>query len=312
MTGCPDCIFGFDNSNQREIEFYRQAKKEILCYAPKIYGTKIDKKRELFATLMEDLSDKSHIESLNDFSVWDDRSIKTVLHDLASMHSVYLGNFAAIPKEMMVNTLNKETLCGAHEFLSELTDYNARQFPDMVNESCKAIYIDFLDHLSERIDEMHAFPMTLTHNDFNYRNICLRDAAEEPRLVVYDWELACYQNPQHDLIEFLVFALGGKTSKETFDKYTEYYRSILEKKTGLSLSSSEFHRVLYLNAIELGLVRFNVYLLTHNIVKFNFMERVYGNLVNFFLSHGQEGCITVNHDLALSEDKTTSIEGAAK
>jgi hypothetical protein len=105
--------------------------------------------------------------------------------------------------------------------------------------------------------------------------------------VVYDWELACYQNPQHDLIEFLVYALGDKTSKHTIDRYATYYLAILQEKTGLSFSAGAFHRVLYLNAVELGLVRFNVYLLTHNIVRFNFLDRVYGNLVNYILAHHQ-------------------------
>jgi Hydroxymethylglutaryl-CoA reductase len=277
-------IFGFNDSNKREVEFYRMARKEILRYVPKIYGSKIDKERELFAILMEDLSTLSHIDSANDIFKWDDQSIKTVLNDMAGMHAVYLNDRAAVPEEMLANTLNKEKLCGAYKFLCDLTDHNARQFPEMLNESCKQIYFDFLDHLSDRIDEMNVFPMTLTHNDFNSRNICLRDETEDVRLVVYDWELACYQNPQHDLIEFLVYVLPEKTSKKTIDEYAEYYLTGLEEKTGLSFSRPEFHRVLHLNAVERGLVRFNLYLLSHTIVKFDFMERVYGNLVNFITS----------------------------
>jgi Hydroxymethylglutaryl-CoA reductase len=287
-----DHIFGFNNSNRREVEFYRKARKEILRYVPKIYGSKIDGESELFAILMEDLSTLACIDSATDSSAWDDRSIKTVLNDLAGMHSVYFNDRAAIPEEMLVNTLNKEKLCGAHKLLRELTDYNARQFPEMLNESCKKIYVDFLDHLSDRIDEMYAFPMTLTHNDFNSRNICLRNETEEPRLVIYDWELACYQNPQHDLIEFLAYVLPEKTFPGTIDEYAEYYRSRLEEKTGLSFSRREFHRVLYLNAIERGLVRFNLYLLSHNIIKFDFVERVYGNLVNFIISSNAGGGLT--------------------
>jgi thiamine kinase-like enzyme len=172
----------------------------------------------------------------------------------------------------------------------------------MLNESCRQIYIDFLDHLSDRIDEMNAFPMTLTHNDFNCRNICLRDETEEIRLVVYDWELACYQNPQHDVIEFLAYVLPEKTSKATIDEYAEYYRSRLEEKTGLSFSKDEFHRILYLNAVELGLVRFNLYLLSHNIVKFDFIERVYRNLVNFIVSSNGVSGMTADHNRILSEN----------
>ena len=38
-------IFGFTNSNKREVEFYRGARKEILRYVPKIYGAMIDDER---------------------------------------------------------------------------------------------------------------------------------------------------------------------------------------------------------------------------------------------------------------------------
>ena len=50
-------------------------------------------------------------------------------------------------------------------------------------------------------------PRTLIHNDFNPRNLCLRQTDGGLRLCAYDWELATLQVPQHDLAELLCFVL---------------------------------------------------------------------------------------------------------
>jgi len=90
-------IFGFENSHLREIGFYRHAGEAVLKYCPAVYGTKIEKEREIFAVLMEDLSQCTHIDTVNDPGKWDDESIRTVLADLAEMHAAYLGRSDSVP-----------------------------------------------------------------------------------------------------------------------------------------------------------------------------------------------------------------------
>ena len=135
------------------------------------------------------------------------------------------------------------------------------------------------------VTRMTLYPMTLTHNDFHPRNICLREENGEKHLVVYDWELAAVQNPQHDLIEFLIYALPINAPMEQFRKYFDYYFEHLKEYIGKNLIKEEFMDVLYLNALELGLIRYNIYLLTHNIMKYDFMDRVYLNLRNLILEY---------------------------
>ncbi|MCP4131571.1 MAG: phosphotransferase [bacterium] len=277
-------IFGFENSHIREIEFYRNVKPEILAFCPEIYGVRSEPGRELFAILMEDLSECSHLDTVNNPSLWDERSITTVLEDLASMHSVYLDRFEDIPSIMNVNTLNTDEFWGAVNFLRELTGFNASRFDHLLPEHCVSLFRDFLNNSIENLEKMHDFPMTLTHNDFNPRNICLRHTTEKPRLVIYDWELPCFQNPQHDLIEFLIYSLEENAEMDEFEKYIFFYMEKLEEFSGRKFSPEEFMKVLYLNALEIGVTRFNLYLLAHNIVKFSFLERVYGNLVNFIIN----------------------------
>ena len=272
-------IFGFNRSHEREIAFYSHAKKEMLLYCPQIYGSYIDTSRNAYAVLMEDLSSLTHLDTVNRPSLWDAKSIKAVLLNLAGMHAVYLERFEEIPEEIDVNNYTEKNLVPAIELLSELTSYNARRFPELLTKQIEKVYQAFLDNIPGILNEMQGFPMTLTHNDFNVRNICLRKpGSERPRLVLYDWEVPCWQNPQFDLVEFLIYCLPGDATRGSFGHYISQYMKNLEARTKRTFEKKIYEKVLYLNAIKLAVIRFNLYLLGHNVLKFPYMDRVYGNL----------------------------------
>ncbi len=274
-------IFGFENSHLREIEFYRRAGSEMLSFCPAVYGIKVEKDRELFAVLMEDLSGCSHLDTVNDPSRWDDESIRAVLDDLAGMHAAYLGRTDSVPAEIGALGLDGESLLSARDLLYELSSYNAGRFPGIVTPECAEFHRRFLDNLPDAVRTMEAGPLTLTHNDFNTRNICLREKGAEPRLITYDWELPSVQNPQRDLIEFLVYALPDNAPMEMIDLYSGFYRESLERRAEMELPPGEFGELLVFNALILAVRRFNLYLLAHNVMQFSFMERVYRNLMSF-------------------------------
>jgi small subunit ribosomal protein S2 len=95
---------------------------------------------------------------------------------------------------------------------------------------------------------MLSFPMTLTHNDFNPRNLCLRRGGVLPATVLYDWELAFFQNPQHDLIEFLVFVLEDGTPRRDYLRYADFYLENLERRR----DAGEFDRLPKKEALRLN------------------------------------------------------------
>ncbi len=272
-------VFGFDGSHEREIAFYRLAGKDMLSYCPEIYGSYADASKNAYAVLMEDLSSSTHLDTVNRPSLWDAESIKAVLFDLAGMHSVYMERFEDIPEEINVNNYTEKNLVPASDLLSELTSYNARRFPELLTKPIEKIYQVFLDNIPGILNEMESFPMTLTHNDFNVRNICLRKPEpKRSRLVLYDWEVPCWQNPQLDAVEFLVYCLPGNATRSSFSRYISQYMKNLEGFSERTFDKKIFEKVLYLNAIKLAVIRFNLYLLAHNVLKFPYMDRVYANL----------------------------------
>ncbi len=273
-------IFGFENSHLREINIYRNARPELLRFCPAIYGTMINHQREIYAVLMEDLTGNNYYDSIFRIHSWDDQATRTVLRDMAAMHALYLDRYEGLDR-MNIQRVDKEFVNSATALMEELTHFNARRYPDLIPDGVLKAYRHFLRDMDSQVDRMLSFPMTLTHNDFNPRNLCIRTGEVSPATVLYDWELALFQNPQHDLIEFLVFVMRDKSPRKDYLRYADFYIQCLEKELSASIDRTHFVEVLDINALFFALVRMNIYLLGHNILKLEFLERVYTNLSRY-------------------------------
>ncbi|MCQ2417811.1 MAG: aminoglycoside phosphotransferase family protein [Oscillospiraceae bacterium] len=86
---------------------------------------------------------------------------------------------------------------------------------------------------------------TFTHNDCCVRNICISGE----RIVFYDWELACWQNPEHDIIELLISMLHQLPQSEVL-AVLQYYRRRMEQFSGVSMTNREYKRYLRFNTLE--------------------------------------------------------------
>jgi NADP-dependent 3-hydroxy-3-methylglutaryl-CoA reductase len=294
-------LLGYTGSNVREIAFYRHARPEVRRHLPEIYGELIDEERDIQAVLMEDLSGCSHRDTENDPGRWDDASIRRVLEGLAEIHSAHFDDRDSIPAEVPVHEVTPEALSRARECLREATRYNAGRYPELITEELHGEYRRFVERIEQHAGTMAGYHRTLTHNDFHPRNVCLREVDGERRLVAYDWELAAYQNPQHDLIEFLIYALDEGSSYDDFLRHAGRYFEELQRRVG-RLDRDRFFEVLELNALELGLIRYNIYLLTNNLMKYDYIDRVYRNLAKVILKQRAAGTCAGTWDDARERD----------
>lgn len=117
-----------------------------------------------------------------------------------------------------------------------------------------------ITNLQEIMTVLNSAHQTMTHNDCNPRNICLRlphsissgvdgdtkGAASlltsdeqtipypDPRIMcLYDWELATIDVPQHDVAEFLSFVLQPSTPLATWLELMNFYRQHLQFYSGV-------------------------------------------------------------------------------
>ncbi|MDP7421879.1 MAG: phosphotransferase, partial [bacterium] len=278
-------VFGYEQSCVREILIYEKSCDTVKQYFPRLYGSMINDERSIYSLVMEDFNDQPMLNTIDNTESWTEERIKSMLTALADIHGAYLGDYRALQDVVPIKVFDPETVYKARHLLRELTKYNYSRHTDIVSKQLLKILNKYLRKLPEHTEGMAAFPMTLSHNDSNPRNVCFRrqDGGDIP--IIYDWELSLIQNPQHDLVEFLVFVLPNEKFTDNFNKYADFYLVELRKRTGKRFSKKAFFDVLLMNALDLAAVRINLYLLVHNINRFGFLKRVYGNLAHLITSH---------------------------
>ncbi|WP_186786132.1 phosphotransferase [Paenibacillus agilis] len=281
-------IFGFEGSHVREITFYQQAPMTLLQYCPHVYGVTCDEDKEAYAILMEDLSSCSHLGTIESLTVWDEEHIDYVLADAAKMHALFMNKADELPAVLQLDRLDEYSCGDATELLLALTEYNYERYPTLISSHLYHLLRQFIVQLPSHKQRMKQYHQTITHNDFNPRNLGLRSTAGTKQLVVYDWELVCYQNPQHDCVEFLSYTVGVNASIQQWDTYIEQYRLYLEQASGILLDREEFEQITLLNALELAAVRYNLYLLANNLLHLSYMETIYQNLSRYILDKVKE------------------------
>lgn len=123
-------------------------------------------------------------------------------------------------------------------------------------------YINNID----RIMQTYKDHRTFTHNDFSTRNTFLA----KNQVLFYDFELSCFQNPEHDLIEFLMYDLGSFTDQET-KKLIDYYKKGLTK-NNIVISNEEYKKLLICNAYEFIVNRLSMTKTINDTVELDFAK----------------------------------------
>jgi len=117
-------------------------------------------------------------------------------------------------------------------------------------------------------------PQALIHNDFNPRNICLRDRAGSLSLCAYDWELATLGAPQRDLAELLCFVLPDTAPNAAIGHCIERHRAALARSAGVSIDRRQWQRGFHAALNELLVNRLAMYALVHRVRRQSFLPRV--------------------------------------
>ena len=270
-------VFGLEHCHLREVAVYRHAREALAAHIPAILGTASDPARDFYAILMEDLGEAP----ADDWALhgWDAGRLGRALDTLADLHGAFWQRPDALADLPAAGPPEPADYRRAAELLAALTAFNAGRYPQLLTPALAQRLSAWLADPGALVQRLGDYPMTLTHNDFSPRNIAWRG----DRPVVYDWELACFQNPHHDVAELLAFVLPPGSGPEAFLAHGEAYRRSLQTRLGQSLDPRAFREALHLNAVELLLVRFNLYLMGHNLLRFRFLDRAYGNLARFVL-----------------------------
>jgi aminoglycoside phosphotransferase (APT) family kinase protein len=267
---------GFAGCHTRELGIYGQTDPRFTRHVPRIYGTVSDEAREAYVVVMERLAGGVVLkDSADDVSGWTRDAIAAALRGIAEVHAVWLGREEELVAQPWLGTvLTASELVEMVPLWEALAAHAANEFPELVDGATLSRWLELVRSARDWAPELERMPRTLIHNDFNPRNLCLRDGADGLRLCAYDWELATLQVPQHDLAEFLCFVLSPETEKAEVDEYVELHRRALEAASGVALDPIAWRRGYALSLRDLAINRVAQYLMSHTFRHYGFVERV--------------------------------------
>jgi len=271
----------FYRCHLRELAIYSMDPPRLRSYFPGILDIQEDKAGEFYCIVMEYLGGFSLLNSAENPELWKEEDIRLVLRGMAEIHGLFLGRPLSDLEPVHLVVPDAENIRSMKALWKEFTDVNNYQHPDLMTEDRWKRMHRMIDERPEDWKRMEAYPRTLVHNDFNPRNLCIRDGKGARRLCLYDWELATYHVPQRDLAEFLVFVLPEGTPGKVYRKYADFYRKELERQAGTRLDSGEFTEIFRLAMKDLAVTRMNLYLTAHNFRQYDFLNRVYPNIMDY-------------------------------
>lgn len=207
----------YTNCHLKEIEIYKELSKLNRDISPRLYGTFSNHKREAYLLFLERLNpnELTLFNSENSPEDWKQSDIEKVIQVGAYFHK----EAQAFDSEIFIDFEIKST-SPLYEKLIGLMVSESTTDEERIRNN---ILFSFLKDLKNK----PSLPKTVIHNDYNPRNIAIRNTGE---VAVYDWELAMLNYPHRDIIEFLCFVLPTDVSKEELNHYLEFhYKLRLDK-----------------------------------------------------------------------------------
>ena len=225
-------ILGYNGSALREARLYSAFHETLRKHLPDVYGAA---SRPLLGDCfiaMEEFtrSQPSHAD------------IYRVIDAILPFHERYYGD-EDFARTHGVNIYSKSVHRRSRSGLKRMFRHLAKENFTLFGENKTAVIEAFIDNLHNEASAV-SFHRTLTHNDLSYRNISCSDD-----VIIYDWELACYQNPEHDIIELLI-SLLHELSAEEVRSALSYHRQRLAELTGVSLTDEQHFAVLRFCTLE--------------------------------------------------------------
>lgn len=246
------------NCHLKEIEIYRFLSNENELIAPKLFGTFSNHKREAYLLFIERLNSKdlTLFNSENSPQDWSQSDIEKVIDVGASFHEKSMHLNSEIFSDFEIKT--------ALPLYKKLIDLMVHKSESDEERDRHYALFSFLEDLKVK----PILPKTLIHNDFNPRNIAIRNTGNP---VVYDWELAVLNYPHRDIIEFLCFVLPSDVSEEVLMHYLEYHFTLRSDKK----IDWDVWKTGYLYAVKEFLVtRVSFYSVGSILLKYEFVDRL--------------------------------------
>jgi len=298
----------FRHSDVREVKVMRTRDHRFTDIAPKVYHTVCNPSKEIFVIVMEDLTGHvTHFNTVNNApEVWDQDDVKVVLRDIARFHSIHLDDVDHLTSEPWMCVYSGNVMKALSGFWRALLHQNQVSFPDIWTAKRSSLIDRFIDSLDRVWQVIESFPKTLVHYDFTPRNVCIRknEVTEKNQnnhfvtnnkmcrvSCIYDWEMATVHAPQHDVVEFLAFALPAKSDVTTRTDFVRFYQEQLENFSGRTFDSKQFMDVFNAVCCIYALHQLSLKTITHSVTRLPYFERAVQSHIGYLEDLQERNCL---------------------
>ena len=239
-------LFDYDKSNLREKKIYENIDESFRRIMIPYYGS-----------YKNDMVLKNiRINNRYDY--------KEIIKEITKLHIFYYGK-KEIVSLFQLNNQNIKDYKKAKKILIKM-------YSELENRIDKELRIEeFINNIDQYLGK-YIKHQTLTHNDFSTRNIFMDDE----QLYIYDWELAAYQNPEHDLIELLAYSLEQIDTKEV-KEIIRMYRKELYSKINVKYNDQEYKEILINNLKKFIAIRLTMLRIANKKIKMDFIDILINN-----------------------------------
>lgn len=265
---------GFRHCHVRELAVHSIQDERFTRITPRVYHTWRDDGHEIYLLVMEYLEGLSHMNTENRIAAWQPEHILAVLRDIAGFHAIHFGRTEELEEAAWIERPTAEQMMRMRPLWHALVYHHAREFPALYTRERAVMVHRIINRMGDFWPGLDAATKTLVHNDFNPRNIGLRQENGGYRLCAYDWELATIHVPQRDVVEFLAFVLPPETPAAERLAWAHIYREQLEAATGSRLDAGAFEHVFNMAALDFLVNRLGLYTMAHVFKDYAFLPRV--------------------------------------
>jgi thioester reductase-like protein len=269
---------GLAGCHERELALYELDEPRLRRHMPACHGTRRNPHAGRWALLLEYLPEaevgRSRLRA-------GDAGMGAVLGGLAEIHAVWYRREQQLAAQAWLAARPDPARMGEMAPLwRELADFAAPWFESWCGGEIHALQAELIAGLDAWWPCLVGMPATLIHNDFNPRNLVLRQA--DGRLCVYDWELSTLGPPQHDLAELLCFTWQDNMTERDLGVMVDKYRAALSSASNRDIDPPEWREGFSLALRHLLIDRFAMYTLMH---RFRPLDYLPGVMVNWMRLH---------------------------
>lgn len=260
-------VLEYKDCHLKEAYLYKMLAENGLNVTPKFWGNYAQPAREIYTLVVELLkeSELKFYNTENKPQAWDAAHIKSVIRTITDIH-IALSN---LDKDKIPAELKPFEPWKAKPLYTKFAEIMQLEYEDEQWHDLPQRLLGFIDEM-ESLHQKIKVPKTIVHNDFNTRNIAIRQGGE---VCIYDWELAMYNFPHRDVVEFLSFAMPLDFEEQAMLEYMKYHYSLNNTK----LSWEDWKAAYIYSLKEYLATRVSFYMTGKILMNYLFADRIFQN-----------------------------------